>query len=63
MPTPPTEAIAQTEMEIISDDVTIFYCKKGDIVKFKEIKYDERGNGRLVINNDVEVELHKFIIV
>jgi len=62
-PQPPTEAIAQTEMEIIFEGKTIFSCEKGDTVKFKEIKYDNGGNGHLVINNDVEVELNKFIII
>lgn len=62
-PPSPTQAIAQSDVEVSLDSEIVFSCKKGDTVKFKEIKYDEKGNGHLVIKDGVEVMLSAFKII
>lgn len=60
---PPTKAIAQSDIEVLSDGKTLYSCKKGDIITFKEIVYKDNGNGYLVVEDEIELKLGAFKVI
>jgi hypothetical protein len=52
-----------TDIEVILDYKKIFFCRKNDIINFKEIIYKPNGVGYLLLENDFKFPLSLFILI